>query len=57
MGITKMFQALGDNDTLETLVLHTNNLQDEGAEAIANYMAGAVLTSCHTALLLQCGVV
>lgn len=40
MGITQMLQALGNNDTLETLVLHTNNLQDDGAEAIANYMAG-----------------
>ena len=42
MGITQMLQALGNNDTLETLVLHTNNLQDDGAEAIANYMAGLV---------------
>lgn len=40
MGITQMLQALGNNDTLENLALHTNNLQDEGAEAIANYMAG-----------------
>lgn len=45
MGITQMLQALGNNDTLENLGLHTNNLQDEGAEAIANYMAGWSCTS------------
>ena len=40
MGITQMLQALSNNDTLETLVLHTNTLEDEGAEKIAQYMAG-----------------
>lgn len=47
MGITQMLQALGNNDTLENLGLHTNNLQDEGAEAIANYMAGWPCTSSN----------
>ena len=32
MGITQMLLALGNNDTLETLGLHTNNLQDKGAD-------------------------
>lgn len=50
MGITQMLQALGNNDTLETLGLNTNNLQDEGAEAIANYMAGWPLPAAHTLL-------
>ena len=56
MGITQMLQALGNNDTLETLGLHTNNLQDEGAEAIANYMAGwpfSSASSTHNCLLMQ----
>ena len=47
MGLTAMLQAMSSNDALETLVLHTNNLQDDGAEAIAQYMAGAANLPYH----------
>lgn len=54
MGISQMLQALGNNDTLETLVLHTNNLQDDGAEAIANYMAGLCLYAFSSTTITCC---
>jgi len=40
MGITQMLEALKNNDTLETLVIDTNSIGDDGAEAVAQYMAG-----------------
>lgn len=54
MGISQMLQALGNNDTLETLVLHTNNLQDDGAEAIANYMAGLCVYAFSSTTIACC---
>ena len=40
MSITQMLEALKNNDTLETLVIDTNSIGDDGAEAVAQYMAG-----------------
>ena len=60
MGITQMLLALGNNDTLETLGLHTNNLQDKGADAVANYMAGRLFSSAsssHSCLPMHLGKV
>ena len=42
MGITHMLEALKNNETLETLVLDTNSIGDDGAEAVAQYMAGGM---------------
>lgn len=43
MGITQLLEALKNNDTLETLVIDTNSMGDDGAEAVAQYMAGMLL--------------
>ena len=40
MGVTRLIEAIKHNDCLETLVLDTNSIGDEGAEAFAQYMAG-----------------
>ena len=45
MGITRLIEALKHNDCLETLVLDTNSVGDEGAEALAQYMAGETHSS------------
>lgn len=37
-----MLEALKNNETLETLVLDTNSIGDDGAEAVAQYMAGGM---------------
>lgn len=42
MGITQLLEALKHNETLETLVIDTNSIGDDGAEAVAQYMAGRV---------------
>ena len=39
-GIQGLIEALKNNDSLETLNLGTNSIGDEGAEALAAYMAG-----------------
>ena len=43
MGITQLLEALKSNDTLETLGIDTNSIGDDGAEAVAQYMAGTLL--------------
>ena len=40
-GIQALMQALKNNDTLETFILDTNSIGDDGAEAIAQHMASA----------------
>ena len=39
-GVQGLIEALKNNDSLETLNLGTNSIGDEGAEALAAYMAG-----------------
>ena len=39
-GVRGLIEALKNNDSLETLNLGTNSIGDEGAEALATYMAG-----------------
>jgi Ran GTPase-activating protein (RanGAP) involved in mRNA processing and transport len=38
-GMTAICEAMASNTVLESLVLDTNNLGDEGAEAIASVLA------------------
>jgi hypothetical protein len=40
MGTAALVQALQFNDILETLVMDTNSIGDEGAELLAGYLAG-----------------
>lgn len=37
-GITAVTEALSHNDVLQTLVLDTNSIGDEGAEVLAKYL-------------------
>ncbi len=40
LGVTSITQALKSNDTLSSLLLGTNSIGDEGAELLAQYLAG-----------------
>lgn len=55
MGVTRLIEALKHNDSLQTLVLDTNSVGDEGAEALAEYMAGGARPLLHPATMLPSG--
>jgi hypothetical protein len=42
MGVTRLCAALSNNDTLQTLILDTNSMGDEGAAAIAELLTSTI---------------
>lgn len=48
-GTTALVEALQQNETLQTLILDTNSIGDEGAEILAKHLSSAhLLNARHT---------
>ena len=53
-GVTALVEALQQNETLQTLILDTNSIGDEGAEILAKHLSSKLpqhaLCSCETVI-------